>query len=256
VSRFLVGATWDDAPHLTPVAKKELWDSILPYQRDARAKGIPQLGAGAIFPVAESDLRIRDFPIPDHWKRGYAMDCGGGAKPTAAVFGAFDPDSQVLYITGVYKRSSAEPAVHLAAIKERMGLGAGGWNWPGVGDAAALILTDEDAEQLVNVYRRGGLDLNLPDKAVETAIAQVWDLMTKQRLRVFSSCVAWWEEFRMYQRDKHGRIRKQNDHLMDSTRYLVRSGIARMKVRPVEVTESRVFTVHEGAAMSQGWLGN
>lgn len=257
MSRFLVGATWDDAPHLTPLAKKELWDSILPYQRDARAKGIPQLGAGAIYPVSESDLRIRDFAIPEHWKRGYGMDCGGGSKPTAAAFGALDPDSQILYITSVYKRASAEPALHLAAIKERMGLGlrADAWNWPGVGDAAALILTDKDAEQLVNVYRRGGLDLNLPDKAVETGIAEVWDRITKGRLKVFSSCVAWWEEFRMYQRDKHGRVRKVNDHIMDSSRYLVRSGVSRMKVRPSEVPARQTVYVHEGADMGLGWLG-
>jgi len=34
--KFVVMATWDDAPHLDADAKKELWRSIPPYQRDAR----------------------------------------------------------------------------------------------------------------------------------------------------------------------------------------------------------------------------
>lgn len=258
MSRFLVGATWADAPHLTEQEKQEIESGILPYQRDARIRGVPQLGAGAIYPVAETDIRIKDFPIPEHWKRGYGMDCGGGAKPTAAAFGAYDPDAHKLYITSVYKRSSAEPAVHLAAIKECMGLGLrhDAWNWPGVGDAASLILTDADAEQLVSVYRRGGLDLNLPDKAVETGIAEVWDLMVKGRFKVFASCIAWWEEFRLYQRDTKGRIKKVNDHLMDSTRYLVRSGIPRMKTRPKQTIEERVFEVTQGTVPGHDWMGS
>lgn len=255
MSRFLIGATWDDAPHLTEQAKRELWDSMPPYQRDARSRGIPQLGAGAVYPVPESHIRIRDFVVPDHWRRGYGMDCGGGARPTAAVFGALDPDSGVLYITSVYKADAAEPSIHAQAIKDRMGLGRNGWNWPGVGDAAALIVTQHDAEQLVHVYRRLGLDLELPDKSVETGIADVWDLMSRGRLRVFGSCVQWFEEFRLYQRDKHGRIKKANDHLMDATRYLVRSGIPRMRVRPKPVVEDRVLYVRQGGATGLGWMG-
>lgn len=250
MSRFLIGATWDDAPHLTQGAKDDLWASILPYQRDARSKGIPQLGAGAIYPIPESDVRVKDFEIPDHWARGYGMDVGGGAKPTAAAFGALDRETGVLYVTSVYKRASNEPSLHAAAIKERQK----GWTWPGVGDAAALIMTDHDAEQLVNLYRKLGLDLHLPDKSVETGIADVWDLMVTGRFKVFASCVAWFEEFRMYQRDKHGRIKKRNDHLMDSTRYLVRSGRTRMKSKPVKVTRPNLLHIDEGST-GLGWMG-
>jgi hypothetical protein len=40
-SKFIINATWDDAPHLTPEDKKEIWEATLPHLRDARAKGIP-----------------------------------------------------------------------------------------------------------------------------------------------------------------------------------------------------------------------
>jgi hypothetical protein len=35
----------------------------------------------------------------------------------------------------------------------------------------------------------------------------------------------WLSEFRIYRRDEKGRIIKQNDHLMDTTRYLIMSGV-------------------------------
>ena len=44
--KYVIMASWDDVPHLTAQAKAELLASIPPYQRDARSRGIPQLGAG------------------------------------------------------------------------------------------------------------------------------------------------------------------------------------------------------------------
>lgn len=253
MSRFLIGATWDDAPHLTDEAKSSLLLSIPAYQREARTAGIPQLGAGAIYPIPESDVRIADFPIPDHWRRGYGMDVGGGAKPTAGAFSAWDPETQTYYITSVYKREGNEPSLHASALKDRMG----GWKQPGVGDAAALIMTEHDAEQLVNTYKRLGLDLNLADKSVETGLKEVYDLMVLGRFKVFRSCVAWFEEFRMYQRDKHGRIKKVNDHLMDSTRYRIRAGWASMKVKPKDKPATGA-TIHmeQGGEPGLGWMGS
>jgi len=46
----------DEAPHLSPEAREELWKSIPSYQRDARTKGIPQLGSGAIYKIADEDI--------------------------------------------------------------------------------------------------------------------------------------------------------------------------------------------------------
>lgn len=251
--RFIIGATWDDAPHLTEKVKAQQWASMLPYQRAARTKGIPQLGAGAIYPIDEADLKIADFAIPEHWLRGFAMDAGGGAKPTAAVFAALNPEDRVVYITSVYKRASNEPSLHAAAIKERM-VRPTGWQWPGVGDAAALILTQHDAEQLLFLYRRLGLDLYLPDKAVETGIADTWDAMVTGRFRVFASCQAWFEEFRMYRRDARGRVVKSNDHLMDATRYLVRSGLVRMKRKPPKTPKNNVLEFDHGQ-VGLNWMG-
>ncbi|HXU01256.1 MAG TPA: hypothetical protein VN903_09705, partial [Polyangia bacterium] len=70
MSRFIVTADWDNnAPHLTEDAKAELKASIPAYQLDARTRGIPQLGAGVIYPIPDDDIECDPFSIPDHWPR-------------------------------------------------------------------------------------------------------------------------------------------------------------------------------------------
>lgn len=226
MSRLLVTATWEDVPHLSRAEKDELWQSIPPYQRDARAKGIPQLGSGAVYQVPESTITVDDFALPKHWPRAYALDAAQ-AGPTAAVWGALDREGDVLYIYSVYKREQAEPSIHAAAVRAR------GQHLPGVGDVAGIA--NADGIQFLSLYRELGLDIDLADKGVESGIQRVWELLSAGRLKVFASCGAWFEEFRLYRRDEKGRIVKSNDHLMDATRYLVVSGVNRMATPAVNM---------------------
>jgi len=69
--RYLVTADWSDAPHLTEAQKQRIIDEIPPYQRDARTRGIPQLGSGAIFPLPETDIIVPDFPVLEHYPVSY-----------------------------------------------------------------------------------------------------------------------------------------------------------------------------------------
>jgi hypothetical protein len=45
------------------------------------------------------------------------------------------------------------------------------------------------------------------------------------KLKVFRSLNNWLSEFRLYRRDEKGAVVKAQDHLMDSTRYLIMSGL-------------------------------
>lgn len=233
-NKFVVMATWDDAPHLSDEAKEQLWNSIPAYQRDARSKGIPQLGSGAIYPVPEDEISVVPFQIPPHYPRCWGMDTDQGAGWTAVVWMCKDPETGTCFVYDVYKRSRAELPVHVSAIKQR-----GEWI-PGVADAAALRVTEKDAAQLIALYRGAGLDVSLPDKSVEAGIYQVWTRMSTGGLKVFNHCKTWFEEFRIYRRDEEGRIVKSNDHLMDATRYAVKSGIHRMKAYPVERQQRQI----------------
>jgi phage terminase large subunit-like protein len=91
-----VTTTWDDAPHLSPEARAELYASIPAYQRDARTKGIPQLGSGAIYQIGDEDLLVKPFEIPEHWPRAYGLDVGWNR--TAALWGARDNETGVTYL--------------------------------------------------------------------------------------------------------------------------------------------------------------
>lgn len=78
------------------------------------------------------------------------------------------------------------------------------------------------------------LHLGPAENAVEAGITGVWDLLVSGRLKVMGSLSNWRREFRKYHRDDKGwdEIVERDDHLMDSTRYLIVSGRPRMCIRP------------------------
>jgi hypothetical protein len=216
-TKYVTTATWDDCPHLTTAQKQELWDSIPPYQRDARAKGIPQLGAGAIYPIAEERIVCDDVEVPEFWPCAFGMDVGW--NNTAALWGAWDRQSDTVYLYSCYKQGMAEPATHVDAIKSR-----GAWI-PGVIDPAASGRSQKDGVKLYDEYVNMGLSLDLADNAVESGIHAVYRRMVSGRLKIFRSLAAVLEELRLYRRDENGKVVKDNDHLMDCMRYLIVSGM-------------------------------
>lgn len=225
VSKFVTTAGWDDVPHLSEAQKRDEAARIPPYQLDARSKGIPQLGAGAIYPVPESDILVDPFVIPDWMPQSYGMDIGW--KRTAVVWGAMNPDTDVLYLYAEHYMGHAEPATHAHGIRAR-----GVWI-PGVIDPAARGRAQKDGEQLLNLYRDElGLNLTVADNGVTAGLDATWLRMATGRLKVFRGLQNWLKEFRMYRRDDKGHVVKENDHLMDCTRYEVVSGIKVATIRP------------------------
>lgn len=209
-------ATWDDAPHLDEKTKTELLASLPPYQRDARSKGIPQLGSGAVYPIQESEFIVKPFQIPKHFRCGYGLDVGW--NNTAAVWFAHDADKDIVYITHDYKRGHAEPSVHAAAIRAR-------GDYVGVIDPASRGRSQKDGESLIHLYGQQGLDLRIADNTVEAGIFDVYERFTTGRLKVFETCQNLISELRIYRRDEKGRIVKENDHNCDALRYAIRSGL-------------------------------
>ena len=226
VSRYLVQAGWDDVPHLSEQAKKEIIASTLPSLRDARTRGIPAMGAGAVYPIDEKDILVAPFRIPDWWPRVAGMDVGWRA--TAVVWMAHDRDNDVLYLITEYKRGTAEPAVHASAIKAR-----GAWV-PIMIDPSARGRSQIDGLSLLEMYSDLGLNVIPADNAVEAGLFAVWERMTTQRFKVFSTCREWLAEFRLYRRDTKGKIVKEFDHLMDATRYAVHGGLQHARIKPIE----------------------
>jgi terminase large subunit-like protein len=243
MSKYVVMATWDDAPHLSEASKKELRDSIPPFQRDARSKGIPQLGAGAIYPVPESDLLEDPFKIPAHWPMGYGLDVGWNC--TAAVWGALDRETDTLHLIHELRRSQAEPSVVAHGIRA-----AGDW-MPGFIDPASRGRSQRDGQQLLQDYLDLGLKLELADNGVESGLLAMWNRMSTGRLKVFRNLSNWLQEFRLYRRDEKGNVVKQFDHEMDASRYL-ESRISEFKCKkPQEVKQVEYYDPRE---RELGWM--
>jgi phage terminase large subunit-like protein len=235
-SKILVTCGWDDVPHLTELEKTELLASTPGYLRDARKYGSPVAGVGKIYTVEESDFVIPPIQLPNHYRRIFGFD--GGWYNTAAVWLAYDKDADVAYLYSEYKRGEVEIPMHAAAIKAR-----GVWI-PGVGDAAAV--NQGDGQKILDLYQKQGVRMKLAEKSVDAGIQDVLERIAIGKLKVFSTCQKWLQEYRQYSYDKTGKVRKTNDHLMDATRYAVRGlkYATTQKIAPTQQHEEFTFGLY------------
>lgn len=225
----LVTANWDDVPHLTAKQKEDLWAAIPPHERDARSKGVPIMGSGVIFPVSEDVYLCDPIEIPDHWPRAYGLDVGW--NKTAAIWGAWDRTADTVYCYSEHYQGHAEPSVHADAIKAR-----GSWI-PGAIDPASIGAGQIDGRKLMDEYRKLELLLQPADNAVEAGIHAVYRRLSGGRLKVFRTLANTRSELRLYHRDEHGKVVKQNDHLMDALRYLIMTGMTLAVTMPLDTDE-------------------
>lgn len=226
-SKYLVMAGWNHVPHLSEKTKRELLDSMPSHLRDARSKGIPVLGSGAIFPVPEETIKITPFALPSHWPRLVGGDFGWD-HPSAWVWIAWDRDSDIVYVTDAYRARETLIPVQASAIK-----GRGAWipvSWPHDGYQVKDAMK---GEQLAQQYRNEGVNMRpehaqFPETQVvnetkesristEAGIQAMLTRMSTGKLKVFSHLEDWFEEFRLYHR-KDGLIVKERDDLMSATR--------------------------------------
>ncbi len=231
-SRFLVQASWDDVPHLDENTKRELLDSTPPYLREARSKGIPTMGAGAIYPIPWEHVSVDPFPIPPHWKRGYGLDVGW--NNTAAKWLTQDPATGVFYFFAEYLAQKKTALIHSAAIKTR-----GDW-MIGAIDPASRGRSQVDGKKLFDEYRGQGLNLSIAINAVDAGLDYLWSLYETGRLKHFKNLTETEREYRLYRRaktvDKNEvttvKVVKKDDHLMDADRYAVMTFDKIGQVRP------------------------
>jgi Terminase RNaseH-like domain/Terminase large subunit, T4likevirus-type, N-terminal len=217
LSRHVTNMTIDDAEHWTEEERAEVIASYLPHEREARAKGIPTMGSGRVFPIAEEQITCVAFAIPEHWVVIGGMDFGWD-HPFAAVRLVWDRDADIVYVTNAYKMRQETPVIHSASIKpwgETMP-----WAWPHDG----LQHDKGSGLQLKEQYKKQGLTM-LKEKATheaggfgtEAGVMDMLERMQTGRLKVFSHLAEWFFEFRLYHR-QDGKIVKVKDDLMSATR--------------------------------------
>lgn len=222
-SVITIHCEWDHVPHLSEEWKRETLAMTPAYLRNARRRGIPSAGVGAVYPIEEDQFVINPIPLPNHFRRAFGFDHGW--HNTACLWGAYDKDNDILYVYSDYKRGEQTTEVHAAAIKAR-----GDWI-PGVGDSSAR---DSDGQQIITKYKAHGVKMILPNKAVDLGVQEVMSRLSTGRLKIFSTCQKTIDEIRRYHYNEKQGIVKENDHLMDCLRYLCLSGIkiAAVNARP------------------------
>ena len=238
--------TWDDAPHLTAEIRRVLLAGYPEHERDVRTKGLPAMGEGLIYPVHDEDLYwdMPDGGIPGWWARICGLDFGWN-PPTAAVWLAWDRDSDVVYLYDCMRESFKEPVYHAAAIKQR-----GDWipvAWPHDG----LNAEKSGGQSLMNQY--ASHDVMMLDRSAryedevgggrptEPIIQEMLGRMKTGRLKVAHELGMWFDEKRLYHR-KNGRIVRDRDDLLSATHYaLMMLRCACTKTSPVMASRAEVY---------------
>ena len=214
-SKWLEQAGWKDVPHLSEEEIGYMVESTPPYLLPARQYGDPVVGIGRIYPFDINKILIDPFPHPPHWPKVYGFD--PSQNLTAALWAMVDEINDVRYIFGEYYAAHNLDRLHSQSIMLR-----GDWV-PGVADPACQQKR-QDGIRTLQAFRTLGLNLTIGDNAVQAGIQAVIDLITTGRLKIFSTLQYLRMEFNGYRRDKHGKIVKMNDHLMDCLRYLALGG--------------------------------
>jgi phage terminase large subunit-like protein len=217
VDRIVIQMTIEDVGHYTDEQKARIIASYDDSTRDARTRGIPVLGSGRVFNIAEEMIKIDPIFVPEHWARIGGLDFGWD-HPAAAFEWAWDRDQDVLYGVREYRQSKMTPAQHGVTLKQ---WGALPWMWPHDGNQHDRGSGEQTAKQ----YKAAGLNMHpshvtFPDGSigVEAGVMEMLTRMNEGRLKVFSTCPMWFNEFSLYHR-KDGVIVKLNDDLISASRY-------------------------------------
>lgn len=256
-SRRIIRCHWKDVPHLTEEWKRNTLANTPAYLREVVQTGEPTRGAGAVYPVREEDIIVKAAEyrqIPSHFRWIAGFD--GGPFNTAYVLLAYDKDRDTVYVVNCFKGGildktpdgkPMDASVHATRMKARNMMYAGFDSVPIEADAGARNATD--GEKLIDAFRNtyGMKSMQLADKrSVDAGTALILEYMNNGRFKVLDSNEEWLSEFRDYSYEydedtQESRIRKQNDHLLDATRYaMMRLQRAKSKAMPaLEPAEMR-----------------
>lgn len=230
-SQYFMQKGWDDAPHLDESVKEKLLASFPAHQREMRTKGVPMLGHGRIYDIADDYVECDPFPIPNHWAVIGGMDFGFD-HPQAHIKMAWDRDNDIIYVTNSWKAAKVSANDAWGAINSWQGQTPVAWPHDGLQHEKGR----DDAMQQRQHYANAGFNMlpnmatwpEIPDgkggnksggNSVEQGIYEIRERMQKGQFKIFKGQPALMDEFRQYHRDEKGKIVKVRDDLLDAMRY-------------------------------------
>lgn len=186
------------------------------------------MGTGRVFSIPETEIAYEERKIETHWKRGCAVDYGMD-HPFAAVWGAYDEDSDIIWIYDAIKKSNLT-IPQMASICKKHGdipifyphdmgkrEGSSGKSFWQLFKAEGAWMYKQWTNPPGQGQKEGqGGITKLP------GIKHMEERFQSGRLRVAKHLIDWFEEYRNYHH-KDGEIVDKRDDIMSATRYLVQS---------------------------------
>ncbi len=228
-SQGMITATWDDAPHINDMMKKELLATYPAYQRDMRSKGVPLMGSGLIYEVNEDTITCKPFKIPDYWFIIDGMDFGWD-HPQAHIQLIENRDANVFYIVNAWKASKKHPYEAFHIVKPWADGIPTAWPADGLKGQLKSAGSNNDGETLKDMYIETGfwmLDEHATwedgGNSVQRGIMEFNNLFDEGRIKIFSNLFEFFEEIRQYHVKTNisgqTEIVKIKDDLLDAARY-------------------------------------
>ena len=233
---FLETADWDDAPHLDEDAKEQLKGSYPEHEVQARTQGVPMLGAGAVWPYSEEGFICEPFEIPAHFSQIVGVDFGVH-HPAAVSKCAWDRDNDIFYVCSTFKRKGTNPqsfcaAVYKAAHDQSSGVDFpvswphDGMNRDKSGSGPILIKKYREEDPRIRFLSKSAryVDDTGGSQSVERIVGEIDVRIQTGKLKVFSTCREFLEEYRSYHRYPEGHAREgqivdANDDVIKSVMY-------------------------------------
>ena len=223
-TQMILRATWWDCPHFDEARIQEMLAGYPAHQREMRSRGVAQLGEGLVFPVLRGQVSfdLGALQIGAHWPRICAIDFGW-QHPTAIVWLAKNPASEVVYLFDCWKQAQALPVVVAEALKTR-----GGWIpvvWPKDGSK----IETGTGKSIAQRYRQAGVRM-LPEPfqnpgggaGIEEGLWEMLQAFETGRFKVAAHLSAFFTEMERYNR-VDGRPVAKNDDLISAARYAFQS---------------------------------
>lgn len=219
--REVINMQIEDAQHIREEDRQKIIDGYKPHEREARVRGIPLLGSGAVFTVMESAVtEPAIMNIPAWWCKLWGIDFGIG-HPFAAALILWDKDNDIIHVHHAFKMADALPINHASAMKP-VGIEVP-VAWPQ--DGAARENTSGKALQLS--YRAEGLKM-LPEHAcwpdggnsTEAGVLEMQQREKNGKLKYAAHLSDLFDERRYYHR-KDGQLVKLKDDILSAIRVAV-----------------------------------
>lgn len=236
-----VRVSWDDLPEYDPWGdpfflkrdREQLLRDYLPHERDARTRGIPVMGTGAVFPLLDwptyksSDV---DFDTMPHLERVISLDLGLINDATVISFMARDTRENVIYLhrqVVIKGRTEALPDNYIQYLMDRNTYGTPIALPPDASRPGVYTLTSESVRETFEAH---GLNVirnpifNPPDAQGRTTNNKAYGInlmrqaMEKGQFKIHESCREFLDEAGSYYIDERGKFSDPDD-CIDSARY-------------------------------------